>query len=126
MNAASPDFFICSLLGGLVLYGLAPQLGAFALALAGLWILGKSPIIFFGLMGAWLLWKPLRWVLDFFIGGFAAGLGFGAATRRRRISTTGDNTRLPIRRPRAERFRRPPIGYYNGGDFDDDMPSNLP
>jgi hypothetical protein len=119
MTASDPNFFILVVLGGAMLYGLAPAYGAFALALAGLWVLGKAPIIFFLLAGAWL---ARRLVFDFMLAWFA-GLGFG-------IGAQGGSYRLRQRMPRerVQRFRRPPRGYQPNDaypDPQDDWPENL-
>jgi hypothetical protein len=78
MNAADPNFFICLLLGGLILYGVMPQIGAFVLVLAMLWVLGTAPLLFFVLAGLWLV---RRIVFDFVLA-LIAGLGFGIGARR--------------------------------------------
>jgi hypothetical protein len=77
MNASDPNFFILLLLGGAVLYGLMPTYGAMMLALAALWVLGKAPLLFFVLAGAWLF--PWRWFLAFVVAGFGLGEGLKLA-----------------------------------------------
>jgi hypothetical protein len=83
VNASDPNFCILLLLGGAILYGLAPAYGAFALAIAGLWLAATAPLLFFALAGIWLLRWLIADFLLFLIGGYAAGLGFGRATRPR-------------------------------------------
>src|SRR5437016_1066457 len=96
MSAADPNFFICLLLGGLILYGLMPAYGAFALALAALWLLGKAPLLFLALAGLWLVRKLIIDFLLALVTGLGFGLGFGRA-RRSRIWSCG-RPRYPRRR----------------------------
>jgi hypothetical protein len=92
MTAADPNFFILLLLGDAVLYGLMPTYGAMMLMLAALWVLGKAPLLFFVLAGAWLL----RWFVVDFLLFLVAGWGLRASGFANRLN----------RRSRYRRLRR--------------------
>jgi hypothetical protein len=85
MNAAQAHefnlwvLFIVIGLPVLVVFG-GHLLTSMAIALASLALLFSHPALAIVLGLLWLF--PWRWALDFFIGGYAAGLGFGAASRR--------------------------------------------
>jgi hypothetical protein len=75
--------------------------------IAGLGLLGLHPPLGFLFFVLIALWRPIKLLAGFLIGGYAAGLGFGRATRprypRRRPWTT-----TSLQRHDAEFRRGPP------------------
>lgn len=96
-----------------------------AIILASLALFVLHPVAALAIGAAWLLLGPLRFVLLWFVGGFALGEGLKLSGLFR-PGRPPPPRRYPGSRhdyARAQRFRRPPRGYHD--DFEDDFPSNL-